>query len=113
MGKYIIGKFKFMLKILKNPKTETYQSLKKSIFDREFPWYYQNESTSSSDHIDGHTNHPHYSHIILRRPDDNKNRYTEVKSSGIELVVKCISEIFEFNNIDFNSDLFFTRINVN
>ena len=99
-----------MLEILKNPKTENYQNLKEHIFNHQFPWYYQETSTRGLDDVEGHTNYPFYSHIILTRPETGA-RYTEPKSSATELAVAAVSEILKFNNKD--AKFFFVRMSVN
>ena len=99
-----------MLEILKNPKTENYNTLKNKILDHEFPWYYQTESTTGLSVIKGHANHPFYSHILLTRPDTGAS-YTEAKSSETELGVAVITEILKFNDKD--AKFFFTRLGIN
>ena len=99
-----------MLEILKNPKTENYNLLKKTIFNHEFPWYYNEISTTGLSDIKGHANHPFYSHILLTRPETGVS-YAEAKSSETELGVAVVSEILKFN--DKNSRFFFTRISIN
>ena len=99
-----------MLEILKNPKTENYQSLKEHIFTHEFPWYYNEISTTGLSNKEGHTNHPFYSHIILNRPE-NGLKFPEQRSSSTELTVGVVTEILKFNNK--KARFFFTRISIN
>tara|TARA_B100001996_G_scaffold183970_1_gene140649 strand:- start:62 stop:601 length:540 start_codon:yes stop_codon:yes gene_type:complete len=99
-----------MLEILKNPKTENFNLLKKTIFNHEFPWYFQETSTTGLGDIEGHENHPFYSHILLTRPDTGAC-YTESKSNLTELGVAVVTEILKFNNK--KARFFFTRISIN
>ena len=99
-----------MLEILKNPKSEGYDEIRERVFDHQFPWYYNGTSTNGLKDVDGHTNHPFYSHIILNRPETGE-RYTESKSSASELFVGVMGDILKFNNT--NVKFFFTRMSVN
>ena len=99
-----------MLEILKNPKSEGYDEIRERVFDHQFPWYYNSTSTNGLDDMDGHANHPFYSHIILTRPETGDS-YTASKSSASELFVGVMGDILTFNNT--NVRFFFTRMSVN
>tara|TARA_B100000965_G_scaffold405014_1_gene437540 strand:- start:2019 stop:2558 length:540 start_codon:yes stop_codon:yes gene_type:complete len=99
-----------MLDILKNPKTENYKKLKEEILDHELPWFYNPISTTGLKDVDGHSNHPFYSHIILNRPEVGL-KIPQERSSLSELAIKSVTEILRFNNKDL--DFFFTRMSIN
>lgn len=99
-----------MLKILKIPKFEEYDKMRERIFDHQFPWYYNEKSTRGLDDVDGHTNHPFYSHILLTRPETGAP-YCEPKSSATDDIIKVMGTIIESNNKE--SNFFFTRMSVN
>ena len=87
-----------MLEILKNPKSEGYDEIRERVFDHQFPWYYNSTSTNGLDDMDGHINHPFYSHILLTRPETGGS-YTASKSSASELFVGVMGDILKFNNL--------------
>jgi len=86
-----------MIKVLKNPRTDTYTNLKQIISDQNFNWVYQDSKTGM----------PFYSHTLLNRPE---GKYSEVVSTHTEHAGCVVDEILRHNNIEYK---FFLRSNVN
>ena len=55
-----------MIKELKNPLTTNYQDLKKEVLSNKMPWYYYQKTVPEFETQDI----PFFSHILLRRPDE-------------------------------------------
>ena len=97
------------MKILKNPKTESYFKLKELVLGSDFSWHWVGESTLNLN-SPGFDNFGYYSHIFLERPDKSSRLYPLPKSDHLDLVYRTIIEIVVENNI--HPDVIY-RINAN
>ena len=105
-----------MLKILKNPKTQNYITLKENILSNDFSWYYQSTSTYEVQADKGHENLPFYSHVLLTRPDTEKDPYCEIRSEKFEFTQNVVHEIISSNQNPFDDGsgrFFFMRMCIN
>jgi hypothetical protein len=100
-----------MIKLLENPKTNSYKILKNIILGREFPWFFNSNSTESVPYDEKiHSNFSFYSHGILIKPGFNEIYYPKVNSGYIDLCNQIFLDITSKNNIN---PMVIYRINVN
>ena len=90
------------IKVLKNPKTDLYLGLKSNILSADFPWYYGASSTTINEN--SYENFGFYFHSMLVRPN-SVNPYPLQNSNYLGTAVQVIQEIFDFNNIKFDTFL--------
>lgn len=105
-----------MIKVLKNPKTNTYKEFKKLIESNQFPWQFHPVSTRLDPKViedNGNVYHniSFYTHPFLMRPElYPKKRYPSITSPYTDGASEVFLEIFNYNNVKINS---FLRIAVN
>jgi len=92
-----------MIKILKNPLTTNYQELKKEVFSNKMPWYYYDKTVPESQTQDI----PFFSHILLRRPDEEFNGVSAPlisipTSPYFETCYYVLKEILDYNEVYFD-----------
>ena len=100
-----------MLKLLSNPESPHYLGFKNWVLSGEFVWYYNEYGgVHSVKGID--SNVPFYTRTFIRRPETRAFPSIDsgMDSNQVDNVVKVITEIFEYNNLSFNSLL---RLSVN
>ena len=95
------------IRVLRNPKTDSYLQLKDQVLSMKFPWFYR--STNTSKGWGPYDNFGFYFHNMLVRPIPI-DPYPRQNSDYLDLTVHVIKEIFDFNNIKFET---FLRICVN
>ena len=89
-----------MMRLLENPKSDNYQSLKKIILGDHFPWFYST-TTTFVDNVTGHCNIPQYSHSFIGRPE--VFGFSKHDSGIYETAVDVVREILTENNIPTHS----------
>lgn len=89
-----------MITKLRNPKTELYYKFKKEILDKDFAWFHNPA---------GETHPSFFSHIFLRRPDDERS-YPSVADPDLDFPSHLVREILHYNNIQLNCIF---RMNIN
>ena len=96
------------MKKLRNPKTEKYLELKNFVLSEDFPWYINEcvveQGTESSRPVSNWA----YTHCILGRPEHN--HFYSSDSVKSEEIIKALSEIFDYNQIE---NYFFLRVACN
>ena len=97
-----------MIKVLENPKTIKFLSMKEYILSENFEWYWNEKSTVDGDG----ENVSFYSHPFLTRPEafGFGGKYPKISCNNTESASTIIQEILEHNNIPINT---FLRINAN
>ena len=95
-----------MIKVLENPKTVKYLSMKNYILSEDFDWFWTEKSTVDGDG----ENVSLYYHSFLSRPEHSGGKYPKVCCNNIESACVIIEEILRYNDIKINS---FLRIAVN
>ena len=90
------------IKVLKNPKTDYYLQFKSQILSMDFPWFFSPTNTTKG--WDPYDNFGFYFHSMLVRPIPN-NPYPRQNSNYLEAAIHTIQEIFDFNDIKFDTFL--------
>ena len=98
-----------MIKVLHNPRSESYKQLKDFILSREFTWYWHDQSTLGGV-LNGHVNIPFYAHTFLERPENTNGLYPLPKSQLVENASLVFQEILKHNKVNYNC---FLRMSVN
>lgn len=89
-----------MIKILKNPKTDSYVRLKNQILGGKFPWYFNPFSAPGIEETENHKNISYFKHNFLDRPEQQFG-FPTVLSNGLAEQLSCtINDILKENNIN-------------
>ena len=96
------------MKILKNPKTVNYHDLKEFLLGEQFPWYINECVVSHGTESSRPVSNWAYTHCILGRPE--YNHFYSSDSVKADEIIKVLSEIFNYNEIE---NYFFLRIACN
>ena len=99
-----------MIKVLHNSRSDLYLNLKKEILGKNFPWFYQEKTTTKNIKYDGHKNVSIFGHNFLNRPEDDG--YSKVNSEYFPYALNAVKEILSENGFVQNS-YFFLRLNAN
>ena len=99
-----------MIKVLHNSRSDLYLNLKKEILGKNFPWFYQEKTTTKNIKYDGHKNVSIFGHNFLNRPEDDG--YSKVNSEYFPYALNAVKEIFSENGFVQNS-YFILRLNAN
>ena len=92
-----------MITYLKNPITENYKELKKSVFSDRISWHY-NATTTTNNPNSKKQDMEFFSHMLLGRPQHENDRIAVpyVSSAYFEKCYYILKEILDFNNIPFD-----------
>ena len=91
-----------MIQLLQNSKSDNYQSLKNTILDEQFPWFYRGSTTPLiKKSIKKHRDVPMYCHCFIGRPETFG--FSKHDSTGYGLALNVVREILTENNILTNS----------
>ena len=101
-----------LIKRLKNPRTDLYKDIKRTIFSIHFPWFNVGKilETYSEEDTKKYALPSMWSHAVLVRPHSKRSKYPTVNSTYMAGIEKMLDEIFEYNNINVKC---IYRINVN
>jgi len=99
------------IRVLTNPKTVSYCSLKEEILSVYFSWYWIPHTTSELPYdTTKYANVPQYAHNILSAAEKMEIRIPIIYSEYAKKTALVLLEILQFNNIHVRS---FFRININ
>ena len=88
------------MKILENPKSNEYLSLKELILGDSFLWTYGSSTPGMSK--EGHEDIPTYGHAFLIRPEDSWGKYPQINCNIADQCIGVLISILRHNNIEPN-----------
>ena len=89
-----------MIKVLSNPKTDTYLNLKEKVLSSEFFWQYSTGTNQGIDYLNEYQDVPYYSHTIIQRPTP-KFPVPFILDSSWKESVDVFDEIMNYNNLSY------------